>query len=181
MPIRAHGVCGLPLPARSHSTEVGWRVDGSAAAGCSRLADSPGGARPATESRGAGGPAAAGDPARRRAGASLRAAEPIDVFIRLIEQAETPAREAGVLHTLSAKEGQMVREGDVVAQIDDRPAALQRQQAELEVRIAREQADSDVSSAGPGKPRPWRPTTTSARCVPTRRIRTPSRTRRSTT
>lgn len=77
--------------------------------------------------------------------AACRAAEPIDVFIRLIEKADTPTRQAGVLRALSATEGQMVKEGDVVAQIDDTEAGLQLRQAELELWIAREQSESNVT------------------------------------
>ncbi len=68
----------------------------------------------------------------------------IDVFVRLIEEAETPAREPGVLTKVVVKEGQMVAEGEVLAQIEDIEAQFNRNRAELELRIAREEADSDV-------------------------------------
>lgn len=72
-----------------------------------------------------------------------RSAE-IEVFIRLVQQAETSARESGVLTTLLAKEGQMVTEGEVLAQIEDVQARFDKTRAELELEIAREDAENDV-------------------------------------
>ena len=66
------------------------------------------------------------------AGPALRGAEPIpvqSVLIRLIDEAEVPAREAGVLAALSAAEGQLVAEGAELAQLDDRQAQLLHQKA----------------------------------------------------
>jgi len=68
----------------------------------------------------------------------------IDVFVRLIEEAETPAREPGVLTEVVVKEGQMVTEDEVLAQIEDVDARFNKHRAELEVRIAREEAENDV-------------------------------------
>ncbi|MCH5376555.1 MAG: efflux RND transporter periplasmic adaptor subunit [Planctomycetes bacterium] len=68
----------------------------------------------------------------------------IEVFIRLIEEARTPAREAGVLKEVSAKEGQLVREGQLLARVEDSQARYQHRRAELEVQIAREEAEDDV-------------------------------------
>jgi macrolide-specific efflux system membrane fusion protein len=68
----------------------------------------------------------------------------IEVFIRLIEQVEVPAREAGELAEVRAKEGQIVRQGEVLAQIEDVEARFARQRAEFETHAAREQAEDDV-------------------------------------
>jgi macrolide-specific efflux system membrane fusion protein len=78
------------------------------------------------------------------AATSARSAD-IEVFIRLIEEAETPAREPGVLTTVLAKEGQMVTEGEVLAQIEDVQARFDKTRAELELEIAREDAENDVA------------------------------------
>ncbi|MBC8871096.1 MAG: HlyD family efflux transporter periplasmic adaptor subunit [Planctomycetes bacterium] len=69
----------------------------------------------------------------------------IEAFVRLIEQAETSAREAGVLTTVLAKEGQMVTEGEVLAQIEDVQARFDKKRAELELEIAREDSENDVA------------------------------------
>lgn len=68
----------------------------------------------------------------------------IDVFVRLIEEAETPAREPGLLTKILVKEGQMVAEDDVLAQIEDVDARFNKRRAELEAQIAREEAGNDV-------------------------------------
>jgi RND family efflux transporter MFP subunit len=62
---------------------------------------------------------------------------PIEIpsLIRLIEQVDAPAREAGVLADVSAAEGQIVQSGALLARIDDTEAraAAERAQAELEI------------------------------------------------
>ncbi len=66
------------------------------------------------------------------------------VLIKLIEQVEVPAREAGVLETVAVREGEMVAAGAALAQIEDADARLDKQRAQLELAAARKQADSDV-------------------------------------
>jgi macrolide-specific efflux system membrane fusion protein len=81
------------------------------------------------------------------AGPALRGAEPIpvqSVLIRLIDEAEVPAREAGVLAVLSAAEGQLVAQGEELAQLDDRQAQLLHQKAQAELEVVRKEAASDV-------------------------------------
>lgn len=75
------------------------------------------------------------------------AAEPIpvqSVLIRLIDEAEVPAREAGLLAALSAAEGQLVAEGAELAQLDDRQAQLLHRKAQAELEVVRKEAASDV-------------------------------------
>ncbi|HEX3725850.1 MAG TPA: efflux RND transporter periplasmic adaptor subunit [Pirellulales bacterium] len=66
------------------------------------------------------------------------------VLIKLSEQVEVPAREAGVLENLVVHEGDMVAQGGPVAHIEDGDLRLEKRRAELEMDAARKQADSDV-------------------------------------
>lgn len=66
------------------------------------------------------------------------------VLIKLIEQVEVPAREAGVLQAVPVREGQMVAEGEPLAQIDDAAARFELRKAQLELDGARKVAESDV-------------------------------------
>jgi macrolide-specific efflux system membrane fusion protein len=66
------------------------------------------------------------------------------VLIKLIEQVEVPAREAGALVSLSVREGQMVEAGAALARIDDARARFDKRKAELELAGASKLADSDV-------------------------------------
>ena len=74
-------------------------------------------------------------------------AEPIpvqSVLIRLIDEAEVPAREVGLLAAISAAEGQLVKEGAELARLDDRQAQLLQQKAQAELEVVRKEAASDV-------------------------------------
>ncbi len=80
-------------------------------------------------------------------GGGRAAAAPVpvqSVLIRLIDEAEVPARELGVLASISAAEGQLVREGAELARLDDRQAQLLQQKAQAELDVARKEAESDV-------------------------------------
>lgn len=66
------------------------------------------------------------------------------VHLRLIDQVEVPAQTSGVLVAIPAREGQLVRENDVVAQIDDADAILSAARARLDAEIARKKAGSDL-------------------------------------
>jgi RND family efflux transporter MFP subunit len=75
------------------------------------------------------------------------AAEPIkldSVLLTLIEQVEVPAREAGELSAMHVREGQLVKEGTLLAQIDDRDAQLAARKARFECDIAAKEAGNDV-------------------------------------
>jgi len=77
---------------------------------------------------------------------STRAAE-IEIpsaLVKLLEQVEVPAREAGSLERLSVREGVMVAAGDSLGKIDDRTPAFDRSKAEIELAGAKKLAASDV-------------------------------------
>jgi len=77
----------------------------------------------------------------------LSASEPIkldSVLLTLIEQVDVPAREPGELSAMHVREGQLVKEGMLVAQIDDREAILAATKAKLERDIAAKEAGNDV-------------------------------------
>jgi multidrug efflux pump subunit AcrA (membrane-fusion protein) len=76
-------------------------------------------------------------------------AGPIEVpamLIKLIEQVDVPAREAGPLAAVHVREGQMVQEGQPLAQIEDAEARTAQQRAKLEMEIARANAQNDVKT-----------------------------------
>lgn len=66
------------------------------------------------------------------------------VLVRLIDEAEVPAREAGVLEEIRVREGDFVQEGAIIARIDDALARLTRDRAAIELRIAEREAENDV-------------------------------------
>ena len=78
---------------------------------------------------------------------AVEAGEPdtVPVLINLLEQAEVPAREAGVLLSLDAQEGTPVKEGAVLARIDDTEAVFLQQRAKLELDIAVKNAANDLA------------------------------------
>ena len=65
-------------------------------------------------------------------------------LVSLMEEAKVPAREAGVLEALLAREGDVVRRGDVIAKIDDNQPQMERRKAKAEHDQAVAKADSDV-------------------------------------
>jgi macrolide-specific efflux system membrane fusion protein len=81
------------------------------------------------------------------AGASGARAADIEIpsaLVKLLEQVEVPAREAGALEKLSVREGAMVAAGDTLGKIDDRAPAFEKSKAEIELSGAKKLADSDV-------------------------------------
>lgn len=66
------------------------------------------------------------------------------VLITLIDQVEVSARLQGMLVGVNVRESELVKEGDVLAQLDDAEAELAKQRSKIELDVAREQADSDV-------------------------------------
>ncbi len=66
------------------------------------------------------------------------------VLITLIDQVEVTARLQGMLSSVAVRESQLVKKGDVLAQIDDAEAELTKQRSKIELETAREQAESDV-------------------------------------
>jgi len=80
--------------------------------------------------------------------ARAAAADPDPVLERclvsLVEEAKVPAREAGVLFELVAREGDVVARGDVIAKIDDNQPQMERRKAKAEHEQAVAKAESDV-------------------------------------
>ena len=58
------------------------------------------------------------------------------VVLRLLEEAEVPAQEGGVVLEVPAREGQRVKQGELLAQIDDEVARNVRQGGRVTVRRA---------------------------------------------
>jgi len=59
-------------------------------------------------------------------------------------EADVPAQESGVLTAVAVREGQHVKRGDVLAQVDDRVARMAQRAAELACEEARQRAENDV-------------------------------------
>jgi macrolide-specific efflux system membrane fusion protein len=66
------------------------------------------------------------------------------VVLRLLEEAEVPAQEAGVVTNVAVREGQRVEKGELLAQIDDQVARLAADAAQSQYDIARAKAANDV-------------------------------------
>ncbi|MCE9605189.1 MAG: HlyD family efflux transporter periplasmic adaptor subunit [Planctomycetia bacterium] len=67
-----------------------------------------------------------------------------DALVTLIEQAEIPARDAGLLTELKVNEGDVVKKGQIVGKVDDEDARLALAKAAAEVKIAATTAANDV-------------------------------------
>lgn len=66
-------------------------------------------------------------------------------LVRAIDNVEVPAREAGVIAEILVREGTVVATGDLLARIDATASKLEQQRAELELKLARMEAENDVS------------------------------------
>jgi macrolide-specific efflux system membrane fusion protein len=66
------------------------------------------------------------------------------VVLRLLEEAEVPAQESGVLTNVAVREGQRVKKGDLLAQIDDQVPRLALDAAKAQFEIAQAKATNDV-------------------------------------
>lgn len=78
-------------------------------------------------------------------GGEAPAVEVSGAVIKAVEEAEVPASEAGALAKVPVKEGQLVEEDDVIAQILDTDVKLTIQRAKLEAEIAGKKAANDIS------------------------------------
>lgn len=78
-------------------------------------------------------------------GAEARDVRVEHCLVSLIEEAQVPAQEAGVLTKVAVREGDQVRRDHLLAQIDDTQSQMQHQVAQLEWRVANEQATNDIS------------------------------------
>lgn len=80
-------------------------------------------------------------------GLLVSAAEPIKVqsaFVRVLDEADIPAREAGILTTLDVREGDLVKAGQVLSRLDDDDLKLTVARAELDLAIADRQAKNAI-------------------------------------
>jgi macrolide-specific efflux system membrane fusion protein len=66
------------------------------------------------------------------------------VLLASIEEVEVPAQESGVLGRVDVREGDIVKEGELLAQVDDTDARLELARAEIELDNARRNAENDV-------------------------------------
>jgi macrolide-specific efflux system membrane fusion protein len=66
------------------------------------------------------------------------------VQITLIDEVQLAAREPGQIVNVPVREGQVVRVGELIAQIDDTEPELLRKRSQLEASIAERQAGNDV-------------------------------------
>lgn len=66
------------------------------------------------------------------------------VVLRLLEEAEVPAQEAGVITSVAVVEGQRVKQGELLAQIDDQVPRLAAETSKAKYDIARAKATNDV-------------------------------------
>ncbi len=65
-------------------------------------------------------------------------------LISLVDEAMIPAEERGVLMQLNVREGATVRSGEILAQIDDREALVQKEAADLKLAASDERVANDV-------------------------------------
>ena len=66
------------------------------------------------------------------------------VVLRLLEEAEVPAQEAGVITNVAVREGQRVKQGELLTQIDDQVAKLAAEATKAKYEIAKAKATNDV-------------------------------------
>jgi macrolide-specific efflux system membrane fusion protein len=78
-------------------------------------------------------------------GSSANTIEVATVLIKLIEQVDVAAQEAGLLVEVGVREGAEVEKDELLARIDAKAAALAEKKAKLEWDIARERSKNDVN------------------------------------
>jgi RND family efflux transporter MFP subunit len=66
------------------------------------------------------------------------------VVLRLFEEAEVPAQESGVVINVAVREGDRVKQGDLLAQVDDQVPRLAAGAAKAKYDITKEKATNDV-------------------------------------
>jgi multidrug efflux pump subunit AcrA (membrane-fusion protein) len=76
--------------------------------------------------------------------AAIAPVEVDSVVIRLLEEAEIPAQEAGVVTGVAVREGQRVKQGELLAQIDDQVPRVAAEAAKALYDVARAKATNDV-------------------------------------
>jgi macrolide-specific efflux system membrane fusion protein len=84
-------------------------------------------------------------PGQSSPGQSVKSAiEVQSVVLRLLEEAEVPAQEAGVITSVAVREGQRVKRDELLAQIDDQVPRLAAEATKAKYDIARAKATNDV-------------------------------------
>jgi RND family efflux transporter MFP subunit len=71
-----------------------------------------------------------------------------NVLVKLIDELDVPAAEAGTVTEAAVHEGKTVAAGEVLIQIDDSQARYALERARIELAIAREKAASDIAFRG---------------------------------
>jgi len=74
---------------------------------------------------------------------AVRADEPVridSVLLKLVEEVDVPAEQAGVLKVIYVTEGELVQEGSRIAQVDDAAAQLSEQRASADLAMAERRA-----------------------------------------
>jgi len=66
-------------------------------------------------------------------------------LLRLTQQIEVPARAQGVIASMNVAEGELVRPGMVLAQVDDAEATLLNDRAGMELQLQKEKVRNDVA------------------------------------
>ena len=68
-----------------------------------------------------------------------------DCLVSVIEEAEVPAQEPGVLKEINFKEGQAVAVGDLLAKVDDAKPRMEVKVAKAKLAVAKEKAADDIN------------------------------------
>ncbi len=66
------------------------------------------------------------------------------VLVTVLEKADVPAREAGLLATLNIREGDLVHAGQVLGGLDDKVSQLERDRVNAELDLAKQRSTNDV-------------------------------------
>jgi multidrug efflux pump subunit AcrA (membrane-fusion protein) len=85
-------------------------------------------------------------PAPAESSGSAAIATPVvnGCLVSAIDDTQVSAKEAGVITSISVKEGQLVSNGDLLAQIDDAQPQMEKRKAMAEKKAAEAKANSDV-------------------------------------
>jgi macrolide-specific efflux system membrane fusion protein len=78
------------------------------------------------------------------AATNAKSLEVQSVVLRLLAEADVPAQEGGVLTAVAVREGQAVKKGELLAQIDDQVAQMAERAAKLKYDVAQAKATNDV-------------------------------------
>jgi macrolide-specific efflux system membrane fusion protein len=84
------------------------------------------------------------DTAKPRGTSTAAPIEVESVVLRLLEEAEVPAQESGMVTGVAVREGQRVKQGQLLTQIDDQVPRLAADSTKAQYEIARAKAENDV-------------------------------------